>query len=75
MTPKFQVGEKVYHKGKQTYGVVTKVFPSEDSQAKDPGRKTPYYPFQYYVQHSGWTWSVPEYALFKYTRRGSPKNS
>lgn len=50
----FQIGDTVYHKTKQKYGVVKDVFQSGDS-------------YRYYVQHSGWTWSVPQECLNKKT--------
>jgi len=69
--PKFTVGEVVYHSGKRARGTVTKVFPS-DFDHSEATPLAPYYAWQYYVEHSGYTWSVPEFALFKYTRKPHP---
>ena len=46
----YKVGDRVWHKSKQQYGVITSVF----SMGEEP---------RYYVRHSGFTWSVPEGAL------------
>lgn len=49
---KYSVGDKVYHTTKQKYGtVVEEGFWDDDSE------------YRYYVNHSGYTWSVPERCL------------
>jgi len=64
-SPIFSIGEKVKHLSFKKYGIIIKVFPSEAIKA-ECNRSTPYCEWQYYVQHSGWIWSVSEYALKSY---------
>jgi hypothetical protein len=47
---KFQVGDYVYHVGAERTGRITDIF----WDGYEP---------RYYVQHSGWVWSVPEQNL------------
>lgn len=71
MEAKFTVGEVVYHTGKRCKGTIRQVFESGDDP-HETNRVTPHYRYQYYVEHSGHLWSVPEYALFKFTRKPHP---
>jgi hypothetical protein len=51
---KFKVGDRVIHRSKDKIGTVTLVFKD------DEGR------YRYYVDHSKFTWSVPESALLRH---------
>jgi len=57
MKPRFEIGDRVFHLSKQSYGVIKEII-----NAKDP-MDVRTQGFRYEIQHSGWLWSVPENSI------------
>lgn len=52
--PKFKIEDYVLHKPKNKVGIIQKIINLDDKEdIKIQG-------YRYYVDHSGWRWSIPE---------------